>query len=205
MSLPKNHASPENRIILALLWVAVILLLFCCLILLTLNYWGIQIAAGTLDYQKFGTWGQAISGSATFLGVMTALASLLWQYGKSRKEQEQKSLDEQTAVYIWLTSQLLKDDTNDAIIGRQWDLEIQNLTKAPIYDWRAEATGAALLETSRPILPNQNTFNLPKLDNCGPNEIPEPVLYFRSREGSYWKRTATGVLSAVGHIPSGKK
>jgi hypothetical protein len=202
--LRKGHEPNDNRTTLAVLWTVIVLLLFAFLMLVTLNYWGIPLSTGTLDYQKFGTWTQAISGTATFLGVMIAVASLLWQYLKSRRDVQQKAIEEQTAVYIWLNSQLLKDDITDAVVGRHWDLEIQNLTRAPIYVWWAEASGELLVDSKRPILPNQNTFNVPRLDNCEPDEIPEPVIYFVSREGKYWKRTATGNLSAVLQIPSDK-
>ncbi|MHC1948337.1 hypothetical protein IF803_28675 [Bradyrhizobium sp. UFLA06-06] len=196
---PELRRSTTDQIVFALLWVAVLLLLFSCLMLVTLNYWGIRL--GAIDYQKFGSWGQVVSGSATFLGVMTALVSLVWQFGKNRKEQEQKSIDEQTAVYFWLTSQVVKEDVTDLVRGRQWDLEIQNLTKAPIYVWRVEAEGRPLVDTQRPILPNQNTFNVPLLDDREPSQIPEPVLYFVSREGGYWRRSATGSLTALSQFP----
>ncbi|MGY4319215.1 hypothetical protein [Bradyrhizobium sp. JR3.5] len=199
MHRPKPRRSTNDQMVFALLWVAVLLLLFCSLMLGTLNYWGIQL--GVIDYQKFGSWGQVVSGSATFLGVMTALASLLWQSGKNRKEQEQKSIDEQTAVYFWLTSQVLKEEVTDVVIGRLWDLEIQNLTKSPIYVWRVEAEGRLLVDTQRPILPSQNTFNVPLLDDRDPSLVPEPVMYFMSREGGYWKRSATGVLTALSEFP----
>ncbi|KRP88624.1 hypothetical protein AOQ73_27845 [Bradyrhizobium pachyrhizi] len=195
----KLHRSTTDQIVFAGLWVAVLLLLFSCLMLGTLNYWGIRL--GAVDYQKFGSWGQVISGSATFLGVMTALASLLWQLEKNRKEQEQKSIDEQTAVYCWFTSQVVREEVTDVVRGRQWDLEIQNLTKAPIYVWRVEVEGRPLLDTQRPILPNQNTFNVPLLDDREPGQVPEPVLYFMSREGGYWRRSATGSLTALSEFP----
>lgn len=199
MLFRKTEDVTGSRIALSLLWVAVLLLTFTCIILASINYWGIQL--GSVDYQKFGTWGQAISGTATFLGVMTALSSLLWQYGKSRKEQEQKLIDEQTALYFWLTSQILKEENTGIVLGRQWDVEIQNLTKSPIYRWRLDIDARPLRESLRPILPNQNTFNLPELDNREPSDVPEPYLYFMSRDGRYWKRTASGTLSPIDQIP----
>jgi hypothetical protein len=184
-----------------LLWLGVMILAIFCVVLLTINVWGLHFFREPLDYVRFGTWTQAIAGTATFLGVMVALASLLWQQAKTREENARKLMDEHTAVFLWLTSQVLQDETTHEAVGRHWDLEIQNLTKAPIYRWRVEFPGfqESLSNVSkRPLLPSQNVFNLPFLDNCAPQSIPIPAVFFEARDGLAWKRTATGLISRAG-------
>lgn len=184
-----------------ILWMAVLVLSIICVALLSINFWGLHILGEPLDYQRFGTWTQAIAGIATFLGVTIALASLLWQQTKSRRESEQKLIEEHTAVFLWLTSQVLQDEVTHQVIGRHWDLEVQNLTKAPIYRWRVEFPGiqdSLSHATKRPLLPNQNVFNLPFFDNQDAHSLPVPAIYFESRDGHAWKRTATGLISHAG-------
>lgn len=190
--------SDNRELILIILWMAIFVLVAMCGALLSINIWGIELAGSPLDYRRFGTWTQAIAGATTFFGVMIALASLLWQQAKARRENAEKLLEEQTAVFIWLSSQLLFDESTNNAVGRHWDLEVHNLTRAPIYRWRValpDSTDNLSNATKRPLLPDKNIFNLPSFDDREPHSIPEPSIYFESRDGAVWKRTATGALS----------
>jgi hypothetical protein len=180
------------------LWVAVVLLSILYAVLLSINLWGLRPWGEPLDRVRFGTWTQAMSSAGTMCAVIVALVSLLWQQAKTRKENNQKATDEQTAIFLWLASQLVQDSNSRTSLGRQWDLEIQNLTKAPIYRWRVEFQNRNQTlsdQTKRPLLPDRNVFNMPVFDDQTPQQVPPPTLYFQSRDGRVWKRSATGVLA----------
>jgi hypothetical protein len=151
------------------LWVAVVLLLIFCAVLFTINLWGLRPWVEPLDIGRFGTWTQAMSSAGTMCAVIVALVSLLWQQAKTRKENIQKVTEEQTAIFLWVASQLVEN--NRAPLRRQWDLEIKNLTKAPIYRRRVEFTDCNETlsnQTKRPLFSQHNIFNLPTFDHWCP-------------------------------------
>ena len=180
------------------LWAVVVILFVVTVLLATLHLWGVRPLSGVIDYARFGSWSQALAGIGTFCAVTVALASLLWQQSKARRDADKAVTAEQTSVYLWLTATLLEDPTTGKIHGRHWDVEVHNLTKAPIYQWRIGFPGhpsAIGHEDKRPLLPDQNIFNLPAFDHFAPKDIPEPFIVFRSRDGRYWKRTSEGLVS----------
>ncbi|MGH9969761.1 MAG: hypothetical protein ACREBG_18480 [Pyrinomonadaceae bacterium] len=186
----------EPRIRVGHLWVVVILLTVALLYVLTLNLWGLRPWGKTIDYARFGTWSNAISGIGTTAAVIVALAAQYWQRTSQRATEAAQLLQEEVAVFQWLTSKEIRD-ANDKLVGRVWDVKIQNSTVAPIYKWKV-VLGAGMDDVcnylKRPLLPGENFFNVPSLDNTEPIKAPETTLIFEGHSGRVWTRTARGTI-----------
>jgi hypothetical protein len=164
-----------------------------------LNLYGIRLGGTPIDYARFGTWGQAISGAATSSALIVALASLYSQRSIHRSTEMRRLIEEETAVFQWLTFKEVRD-SSDKLIGRLWDIKLQNSTSAPIYHWRVTigANSDHLCNyLKRPLLPGENVFNAAFLDHLDPNRAPEPLLIFMGSSGRIWGRTAQGILSQL--------
>jgi hypothetical protein len=181
------------------------LLLTCGLLILALGYlitlerWGIQLWGKGLDYSKFGNWSEAISGIGTTGAVFAALATLYWQRRTQALSESTKSIEAETAVFQWLTSKEVRDESN-GLIGRVWDLRVQNSTSAPIYNWKVSFgndPNHICSAVKRPLIPGENFFNLPFLDNTEQSKAPEPSLTFQSRSGRFWSRSARGFIEST--------
>jgi hypothetical protein len=165
--------------------------------LVMLNRWGINLWTQSIDYTKFGTLSNAVSGIGTTTALIVALASLLSQRAIHSRAEGRRAQEEETAVFQWTVSKELRDNVGK-LIGRVWDVRIQNSTKAPIYHWKVDfdSTSEHLCNYSkRPLLPEENMFNLPFFDNLQSNAIPQPNLTFEGRSGRIWMRSARGVLT----------
>jgi hypothetical protein len=162
---------------------------------ITLQLWGIM-PGEKIDYARFGTWSEAVAGIATSAAVIVALAGLYWERTTSQITDAVRERIAQTAVFHWLTFKDIKDAGN-RLEGRIWDLRVQNSTNAPIYHWNVtfEHYEHHLCGRSkRPLLPGENVFNIPFLDNVNPADAPEPLLIFRSQAGTVWLRSGQGQL-----------
>jgi hypothetical protein len=175
---------------------------FLCLgifYLLMLDKWGLSLWGHAIDYTRFGTWSQAISGIGTTSAVIIALASLYSQRSIHLAAESRRRLEEETAVFQWITSKEVRDE-NHKLIGRIWDITIQNSTVAPIYQWKVTfgpASSYICNHLKRPLLPGANVFNLPFFDNVEVSNTPEPTLFFEGRSGRAWSRSARGVTTHV--------
>lgn len=172
------------------------LLIFCLLVISSLYLWGVTFWRGPIDYAVFGNWSEALSGLATTAAVTVALTSLLHERSIRRLAEHNQTLEREAAVYIWLSFTEIVDQAGKRV-GRLWDLKIQNLMTAPIYRWSAIfSDGQPHLcgFSARPLLPGENVFNLPRLDNSMPNAVPTAELIFESQSGSVLRRSDKGAL-----------
>ena len=179
-----------------ILLIICVVLSIALLYLLMLNRWGILLWDKKLDYTKFGNWSDAISGLATSAAVIVALASLYWQRRTQQAAEDAKAIEAETAVFQWLTSKEVRDES-DNLIGRVWDVKVQNTTAAPIYHWKLNfdlGSDHLCSAIKRPLIPGENFFNLPFLDNLEPTKAPEPTLIFQGHSGRFWSRSARGVV-----------
>jgi len=179
-----------------ILWLVISALALAVYCSLSLQRWGIDLSRHPIDYARFGSWSEAITGVATSLAVFVALGTLYRDRLRDRRAEDDRETERETAVYHWLTSKELRDE-EDNRIGRVWDLRVQNSTSAPIYRWRANFSinNTHLCNFSkRPLLPGENVLNLPFLDNLSPNEMPEVNLIFEGRSSRIWLRSPQGTL-----------
>jgi hypothetical protein len=174
----------------------VIILSLAVICLVTLDRWNIHPWKEPLDYSRFGNWGEAIAGIGTTAAVMVALVALFRDRANQRATEAKRRIEAETAVFQWLTSKEIRDDT-DRPIGRIWDIKIQNSTAAPIYHWQIsfESVEHCCNYLKRPLLPGENVFNIPTLDNTEPAKAPEPLLIFEGRSGEIWIRSARGKVN----------
>jgi hypothetical protein len=187
-----KDAGKREAVLISLCVVLILSLLY----LVLLNRWGIRLWEAPLDYQRFGTWGEAIAGLATTGAVIVALATLLWQRAAQRSSDLSRKLEAETAVFHWLTSKEVRDEENK-LISRLWDIRIHNSTVAPIYQWKIDFSSVPdhlCSRIKRPLLPGENVFNLPFLDDMEPSNMPEPALAFQGISERYWVRSASGLL-----------
>jgi hypothetical protein len=152
-----------------------------------------------LDYARFGNWSEAISGLGTSAAVIVALAVFYRDRAKERDATAKREAEAETAVFQWLTSKEVRDE-DDKLIGRLWDLTVHNSTDVPIYRWSVQLGDASHVcnYLKRPLLPGENIFNLPFLDNVDPGAVPEPVLIFEGSSGRVWTRYPRGTVEPVG-------
>lgn len=180
----------------ASLWALCAFLSSALLCITLLNIWGLGLFGTAIDYGRFGNWSDAISGIGTLSAVIIALAGLHRERSVQRAAEERRSIEMETAVFQWLTSKEVRDDS-DKPIGRLWDIRIQNSTAAPIYHWNiilSSPLDHLCNYQKRPLLPGENVFNLPSLDNLEPSKAPEPTLSFQGISGRTWTRSARGLL-----------
>ena len=167
--------------------------------LVMLDFWGLTLFGSVVDYTRFGTWSNAISGIGTTSALIVALASLYSQRSIYRASEARRLLEEETSLYLWLSFQEVRDEKNK-FVARMWDVRIHNLTKAPIYHWKIHFTAHSehlCNFVKHPLLPGENDFNLPFLDNLEPSETPESILSFEGRSGRIWARSTRGNLAQV--------
>ena len=177
-----------------ILWVVCSILSLALYFSVMLQKWGLSLFGEDVDYSRFGNWSDAISGIATSVAIIVALVGIWIQYSVTKSAETAKRLEEETSIYFWLKSNDIVND-KDEFIGRTWDLIIQNLTKVPIYSWvvKFETYSDHLCNfQKRPLLPNENLFNLPFLDNLEPGKTPMATLYFEGNSERYWSRNIKG-------------
>jgi hypothetical protein len=179
-----------------ILLVVCVLLLVIVIYLILLDLWGLSLWGKTVDYTRFGTWSQAVSGIVTTVALIVALTSLLSQRSIHNRNEDRRLIEEETSIFLWLTAKELRDNLNN-LVGRLWDVRIQNSTDAPVYHWKVifdSNVNHLCNELKRPILPGENAFNLPFFDNLEPNKTPESSLIFEGRSGRIWTRSTRGIL-----------
>ncbi len=178
-------------------WILCALLSLALTYLITLNCWGIHLWDHAIDYNRFGNWGEAISGMGTTAAVIVAFTAFCWERSDQRATERKRVMEAETSVFHWLTSKEVTDGLGEPI-GRIWDLRINNSTLAPIYQWRIEfgmLPDHLCNSVKRPLVPgDSNVFNLPFLDNVEPSNAPEPSLIFVARSGLTWRRSARGLV-----------
>ena len=183
------------------LWTACVLLLGFSGLLLSLHVWDLRLwGDGSIEYERFGTWSDAISGFGTMLGVLAALGALLIERAASRRRQLEQIVEKETGVYIWFSSQVLRDESTGDLRGTIWDLRVENLTRAPIYDWRVElgdGLGGRDSSGEGPLIPGERLFNVPELDDVEPRDCPVPEIHFSTRSQGRWRRSGNGTLEEV--------
>lgn len=183
------------------LWIVCLALTVFSVLLLSLHIWDLRLwGNGSIDYQRFGTWSDAISGLGTMLGVLAALGALLIERSATRHRQRDLSIAEETAVYIWFSSRVIREEATDAYVGTIWDLRVENLTRAPIYDWLVNFGGEFGERSSSkngPLVPGERVFNAPELDDVEPPNCPVPDVEFLTRSQGRWSRSGDGSLKRV--------
>src|ERR1700748_2793770 len=98
-----------------LLWVVCLLLCIGLALSLSLQKWGLFLFGDVVDYTKFGTWSEAISGLATTTALIIALIGIYIQYSMSKKPLEQKEKEEETSIFVWLAAKQLFDKEGEPI------------------------------------------------------------------------------------------
>jgi hypothetical protein len=186
----------ETRKREAYLWATIVILVLALLYVITLDLWGLSLWGNAVDYIRFGTWSGAIASIGTTAAVIVAFTAWYWQRASQQSAEAKRLVEMETAVFQWLTSKEVRDD-DDNLVRRLWDLRIQNSTIAPIYHWKISffsESGHLCNYLKRPLLPGENVFNLPVLDNVEPSQAPEPTLSFEGSSGRIWIRTSRGLL-----------
>lgn len=184
------------------LLVLCVLLLIAVVVLVTLQAWGLSLFGESVDYLKFGTWGQAASALATTSALIVALTAQYLDRRRARDLQEQTQVEQETAVVLYQDSKVVVIDGRSI---RVWDVIIQNQTTAPIYDWCLTFGDSGLPISSyskRALQPGSNTFNIPEFDGVDSRDFPEPLLVFRGSSGRVWQRTSRGLTtqSSLRHL-----
>jgi hypothetical protein len=167
--------------------------------LIMLNLWGLSLFGSAIDYTRFGTWSNAISGIGTTSALIVALASLYSQRSMYQAAEARRLLEEETSVFLWLNYQDMRDEKNKHV-GWIWDLKIHNSTRAPIYHWKVNFyshSNHLCNSLKRPLLPGENVFNLLFLDNLEPSKTPESTLIFEGRSDRIWTRSTSGNVVQV--------
>jgi hypothetical protein len=176
-----------------ILWVVCALLIVALYFSIMLQKWGLTLLGEEVDYNRFGNWSDAISGIGTTTAIIVALIGIWIQYSATKTAEITKAVEEETAVFFWLESHEVFE--NNKFVGRTWELLIQNSTKLPIYSWAVifESYNEHLCNfQKRPLLPNENIFNLPFLDNIEPSKTPLAFLHFEGKSKRCWSRDIKG-------------
>jgi len=176
-----------------ILWVVCALLVVTLYFSVMLQKWGLTLFGDEVDYNRFGNWSDAVSGVATTTAIIVALVGIWIQHSATKASETTRALEEETAIYFWLKSHEVYEDKK--FVGRTWDLVIQNSTKLPVYSWsvKFDSYNEHLCNfQKRPLLPNENIFNLPFLDNVEPNKAPTATLYFEGKSNRCWSRDIKG-------------
>lgn len=126
-----------------------ICLIICIFLLLILNFYGLSIFKGTVDYNKFGTVGDWFSNFATLITIIVAAVTIINDkriaeneraYNQSIREADQQERENQKliqqnqlskAVYVWISG---SQDYITKEVG-DYKLFISNKTGAPIFEW----------------------------------------------------------------------
>lgn len=183
----------------AILWTVIVLQSLLLFYLIMLNLWGLRVGGPVIDYTRFGTWSNALSGIGTSVAVVVALTAQFWQRKTRREDDKAKLLEAEVAVFQWLNLKEVRN-ANGHLEGRIWDIKVQNSTDAPIYHWQitfGSKDDHICSPLKRPLMPGENYFNLLFLDNVEPSNTPEPTLIFEDRSERVWIRSARGVLIEV--------
>ncbi len=174
-----------------------------CFILLVwlgmLNYWGLTIFGHTVDHTRFGTWGQMASAIGTTIAFLIGFWNLYYSRSQYIAGEKRRKEEEETSVYVWIG---IIEDKNEQgnHVGWQYDLNVQNATKFPIAKWLVKFSSRPehlCNFQKKPLIPGENIFNLPFLDDMEPNSIPELEIIFESKSNKTWNRKSTGVLEEV--------
>lgn len=176
-----------------ILWIVFALSLMALYFSIMVQKWGLTLFGDDVDYNRFGNWSDAISGIATTTAIIVTLVGIWFQYYTSKSAEVLKALEEETAIYFWMKSN--ENFDNVTYVGRTWDLIIQNSTKLPIYTWLVKFDSYQdhiCNFQKRPLLPNENLFNLPFLDNVESSKTPIATLYFEGKSKRYWSRDVNG-------------
>ncbi len=162
------------------IWTSIWLRLFliaAVIFLLLIDLWGLRLAPGIVDYERFGNVGEWFSGIAT-VGVVI-VAALAIRNDRSVAEEDRRRLDTireddarkdvlrdterlrvvAQAVFVWPIETL--DDVTQRRVG--WKLGVTNATGAPVYNWRIEDPAGLSFASSKrvgPLFPGTGTVDL---------------------------------------------
>ena len=177
----------------------IIIFILSAIIYLILSYeiCGLTIfgTVGDIEFTKSGTWGQMVSAVGTTLAFFLAFANIVLQNKIEGRRKKEVEVD----VIIWL-SYAEEVDGNGNHTRWLWDINIQNSTKAQIYNWlvKFESHNEHLCNIEKKSLsPEANTFNLPFLDSVEPNKSPKAEIVFQTKSNIFWSRATDGVSKKV--------
>lgn len=126
-----------------------VILICIVLYLILIDYWGISLFRGTIDYDKFGTLGDWFSNFATIITIVFAAITIRNERIDSEKDrnltlelrnqEEKKRLQEEKksqellekSVYVWLGG---KQDVVTRSMSKLW-LCTSNKSGNPIFEW----------------------------------------------------------------------
>lgn len=178
-----------------------IFFIICIFFLLILNFYGLSIFKGTIDYERFGTVGDWFSNFATLITIIVAAITIINDkriaetdraYNQSIREAEQQEreierLQQQNqlskAVYVWVSG--IQDYITGEVID--YKLFISNKTGAPVFEWSISAENQKIIASSSemgPLFPEiikEISVNQLKPENS-------ISLSFKSFNGKKWIR-----------------
>ena len=146
-------------------------LILVILFLLLIDYYGLSLFRGTVDYQRFGTVSDWFSNIATLITIVIAAVTIInerkiaeedrkYQENNREAERQERQLEKDRegdllsqALYIWPTG------TTDIMTHRTTldRMCFSNKTEVPIYKWRVKDTNGRIIATSDingPIFPD---------------------------------------------------
>jgi hypothetical protein len=157
-----------------------------------MDAWGLRPWGGPVNYERFGTWNEFLTGTATVAVVIVALREISVERRRAVAELDRLRDRETTQVFSWLTPR--KDPSGVA----HWYLSFENNTVFPVYEWivefdidREHACG----KLSGPVRPHTSQLFLPDFAGTPPDEIPKLILSFTDAMGRTWRRDEVGRLA----------
>jgi len=164
------------------------------LISLAVNAWGLRLFGGSVDYQRFGTIGEWVSGAGTVAAVVAALNIARAEATRQRSQIRAAADAAMSQVFVWL--RLRYSDVTEA--PTHWEVLFNNATPQPVYFWVAKIErldGHMCHVVNGPLLPGESSRVFAE-----PNEAP-PLMDEQTRrasiefldvEGRWWVRNMDG-------------
>lgn len=183
-----------------------VLLLFIVIFLLLIDYYGLSLFRGTVDYERFGTVGEWFSNFAMLITIVIAALTIVNDKRMAEKdrnyaqrirdsEQKQKYEEEQKqqellsqSVYLWIGGK--QDPITKQI--RDYRVFLSNKTEAPVFEWWIYNESNELLACSKefgPIIPG--TLNEIRIDSLDKEQ--KLIVEFLSFNGRRWLRNGATI------------
>lgn len=188
-----------------------IILILLVAFLLLIDYYGLSIFSGKIDYNRFGTVGDWFSNFATLLTIILAAITIVndkrlaedeKRYNQGIREEDQLQKDKEDkkkkmllsqSVYVWITGEL------DPVTARQcnFKVSISNKTGIPVFNWSViTESGIVICDSKKygPILPEV----LLQIESEQINYQMNVAIKYLSFLGIWWKRNGVRVEEVVG-------
>jgi len=148
-----------------------------------------------------------ISGIASSIAVIVAVANISAQETRHRADAEKKADEEASSLYAWVEPKMrLVPGAEPETV---WTLQFENQTKVPTFDWTVQLVGdLADTDPSRvftsdvagPVIPGRSEM---RIDTLPAQQLPNHllgarvVLDFKDVRGRNWRRNTRGELQTL--------